>query len=74
MEQMLGRKLQKDELVHHRNGIRDDNRPENLEAMPNGNHCSGLVNAALRKHILVLESQIRQLKNINHAHADNESI
>ena len=39
MEDQLGRKLRSDEHVHHRNGIRWDNRVENLEVMNARDHA-----------------------------------
>jgi len=41
MEKKLGRSLKKNEIVHHKNGVRNDNREENLEVMSTKGHHKG---------------------------------
>lgn len=55
-EEANGRPLPDGWTVHHMNGIKNDNRPENLEGMPERKHRT--VIAAFQRRIRELEAQL----------------
>lgn len=54
----LGRPLTKTEIIHHLNGVKDDNRPENLQLVSHGEHAP-----ANKKMFDSLKAEIARLQN-----------
>lgn len=63
MEQMLGRPLMKHENVHHKNGDRLDNRPENLELWVKKQPPGQRLEDVLRFYLTHYRSEIEALLN-----------
>lgn len=79
-EESLGRTLTPDEIVHHKNGIKTDNRPENLEVLSRRDHVQLHFDAVrvvaeqkididqAQRRIAALEAEVARLRQ-NGIHA-----
>lgn len=63
MEEKIGRHLYPGENIHHRNGVKDDNRPENLELWTRNQPPGIRVSDAVKWAQEVLELYAPELLN-----------
>ena len=61
-EQTHNKPLPSGWVIHHLNGIKDDNRPRNLLALPRSGHHNQLVAQALKQRIRELETEVKLLE------------
>lgn len=62
MESALGRRLRKEETVHHKNGKRADNRLQNLELRMAGRHPQGWSLIQMREYLKTVPKKLGGLK------------